>query len=57
MYQTLGPPFNSQPFDPAAVNVTEVGNATLTFTAAGAGTLQYSVNGVQVNKAIVKQPF
>jgi hypothetical protein len=34
-----------------------VGDATLTFTAAGAGTLQYTVNGIQVTKAIVKQPF
>ena len=57
LYQTVGPAFNSSPFDPAAVGVTNVGDATLTFTAAGAGTLQYTVNGIQVTKAIVKQPF
>lgn len=57
LYQTSGPPFNASPFDPNAINVTNVGTATLTFSAAGAGTLQYTVNGVQVSKAIVRQAF
>jgi|GEM_PF-4786070 len=57
LYQTVGPAFNSQPFDPSAVGITNVGAATITFSAAGAGTLQYMANGIQVNKAIVKQLF
>jgi hypothetical protein len=57
LYQTVGPAFNSSPFDPSAVGVSNVGDATLTFTAAGIGTLLYTVNGIQVSKAIVKQSF
>jgi hypothetical protein len=57
LYQTSGPPFSASPFNPSEVSVNNVGNATLTFTGAATGTLQYSVNGTQVTKQIAKQPF
>ena len=46
LVQTRGPPFNAQPFDPAAVTRTEVGSGTLTFTDANNGTLAYTISGV-----------
>ena len=57
LYQTTGPTFNSSPFDPTQINVSNVGTATLTFSGVGAGSLQYTVNGVSVTKSIVRQAF
>jgi hypothetical protein len=37
--------------------VTQVGNATITFTDANNGTFAYSVNGVFGTKVITRQPF
>jgi cytochrome c553 len=55
-YRVTGPAFNGV-FDPARVNVVQVGNAQLNFTDAGHGTLSFSVNGTVVVKQISRQPF
>ena len=47
----------TQPFDVPSVLPTEVGTATLLFNGANNATLTYSVDGVQVSKAIERQPF
>jgi hypothetical protein len=57
LYRTDGPPFTAVPFDPRSVNVTKIGTASLTFTGASAGTLEYSLSGVRVTKSIVRQVF
>ncbi|MGE0355886.1 MAG: hypothetical protein AB7P08_03125 [Burkholderiales bacterium] len=56
LYQTTGPWFGG-PFNPANVTVQEVGSVTLTFTAADAGTLSYTIGGTPVVKAIERQHF
>lgn len=55
IYRTTGSPFNA--FDPSKVAVTQVGNATLTFTDANNGSFQYTVNGVSQAKAITRQIY
>ena len=57
LYQTTGPPFNVQPFDPSKVVATAVGNATFTFTDGNDGTFAYTVNGESQSKAITRQIF
>jgi hypothetical protein len=58
LYLTNGPAFNAQPFTPiTAANLTKVGTMTLAFSAPGAGTLTYTVNGTSVTKAIEKQVY
>ena len=54
LYRTAGKPANA-PF--TTIGVFEVGTATLLFTDSSHGNLTYSVNGVQVTKAIERQPF
>ena len=55
MYQTTGPWLGTF-FNPSAVGVRQVGTATLT-TYVESGTLTYSVDGVSVTKALVRQTF
>ena len=57
LYQTTGPAFNAVPFDPSQVGYTQVGNGTLTFNSATAGTFAYTVNGVTQAKTITLQAF
>jgi YVTN family beta-propeller protein len=57
LYRTIGPPWNAQPWNPAMVALTPVGNATLAFSDAGSGTFSYTVNGVTQSKAITRQVF
>ena len=57
LYQTIGPPFNSVPFDPTKVVATAVGTVTLTFTDGNTGTFDYTVNGEEQTKAITRQVF
>ena len=58
LYRTTGPVFNAVPFTPiTGANVTRVGTMTLAFSGSNAGTLSYSVNGVNVTKSIQKQVF
>ncbi len=57
LYETRGPAFNAVPFDPAMVQVIEVGDGTLTFTDTNNGTFRYTVNGVTQTKTLVRQVF
>jgi hypothetical protein len=55
--RTSGPPFNAVPFNPSAVQVTTVGNVTLTFQDGNTATFAYTVNGVSQTKTITRQVF
>jgi cytochrome c553 len=57
LYRVTGPAFNIATFDPAAVDVRQVGAATLTFADRDNGTFAFSVDGTPVAKAITRQPF
>lgn len=58
VFQTTGTSFSVTPFVPLqASNVTTVGTATFAFSNVRAGTLTYTVNGVQVVKQITRQPL
>jgi hypothetical protein len=52
-----GPPFNAEPFDPALVVETIVGNATVTFADGDSATLAYTIGDVQQVKPIIRQVF
>ena len=58
LYRTAGPAFNAVPFTPiGAGNITQVGTMRLRFTNGENGTLEYSVDGANVTKAITRQVF
>lgn len=57
LYRVTGPAFTAPTFDPAAVNVRQVGAATLTFAGRDNGTFAFSVDGTPVTKSITRQPF
>lgn len=57
LYRVTGPRFNGATFDPAAVNVREVGSATLTFADRDHATFAFSADGTAVTKTITRQPF
>lgn len=57
MYRTTGPAFNSAPFNPALIGVTQVGSATFDFADANTGTFAYTVNGISQSKPITRQIF
>jgi probable HAF family extracellular repeat protein len=57
LYESNGPPFSAEPFDPSRVTRTPVGTGTLTFASDRRGTFAYTVNGVSATKAIVPQAF
>ena len=58
LYRTTGPAFNAVPFTPiGAGNITEVGTMRLRFSSGETGTLDYSVDGASVTKAIERQVF
>jgi len=57
LHETAGPYLGDATFDPQAVGIRTVGNATLQFGAVEAGVLSYSVDGAQVAKAIERQTF
>jgi hypothetical protein len=54
LYETEGPWFGG-PFNPGAVSVRRVGNATFRFDAASLAAFSYSVDGVAVNKTLTRQ--
>ena len=56
LHRTTGPAFSAA-FDPSRVTYTQVGSATFTFTDANTGTLDATVNGVKVTKAISRLVF
>ncbi len=56
MYQVTGPWFGTSTFNPTLVSVRPAGNVT--FTAfLNAATLTYAIDGVSVNKNVVRQTF
>jgi len=57
MYSTTGPYFGAGTFDSSKVTATQVGTMTVNFVSGYAGSLQYVVNGVTVNKTVVRQTF
>jgi hypothetical protein len=58
LYRTTGPAFNANPFTPiGAANLSKVGTMTVSFVDVNGGTLRYTVNGVEVGKAIQRQVF
>jgi hypothetical protein len=57
LFETTGPVFSAPVFNPANVNVREVGRATFEFTPPNAGRLTYSVDGVTVNKQVERQTW
>jgi len=56
LFAVAAPAYNGA-FDPNNVGNQAVGTATLTFSDASHGTLNYTVNGVSGTKPIVRQPF
>jgi hypothetical protein len=57
MFSTTGPYFGAGSFNASSVGVTTVGNMSANFSSPYAGTLQYTVNGIAVTKAIIRQGF
>ena len=57
LYSTTGPWFGNTVFDPSLVKVTEVGNATITFSNTNNAVITYTLNGVSVTKYITRQLF
>lgn len=57
LYRTTGPAFSANPWNPAAVTVTQVGTATLTFADGNRATFAYTVNAVSQTKQITRQIF
>ena len=56
LYRTTGPAFGPT-FDPALIQVFEVGSVALSFTDANNGVLSYTVDGVSGTKTITRQLF
>ncbi len=56
LYTTSGPHF-AQAFDPAKVELKEVGTMTLTFSDVNNGSFTWTVNGVTGTKVITRQPY
>ena len=57
LYRTSGPYFGAGSWPANSVQVTQVGTLTFTAPQANAATLTYSVDGVTVNKSIVRQTW
>jgi len=55
--RTTGPAFDAAPWNPSAVNVTQVGTATLTFANGNHATFAYTVNGISRAKQITREIF
>jgi hypothetical protein len=56
LYTTTGPAYNTGTFDPAKVQATQVGSATVKFNG-DTGTFTSTVNGVTQEKTISRLPF
>jgi len=57
LYETTGPVFSAAVFNPIAVNARLVGTAQFTYTPPLAGTLAYTVDGVQVTKQVRRETW
>ncbi len=56
LYSTTGTYYGTSPFNPN-IGVNTVGTMSVNFVSGYAGSLQYVINGVTVNKTIVRQSF
>jgi alpha-tubulin suppressor-like RCC1 family protein len=57
LYRTRGPAFTGAAFDPTKMQVTPAGSIEATFTDASNGSIRYSVDGLEGDKAIARQAF
>ncbi|QJR11377.1 hypothetical protein DSM104443_02452 [Usitatibacter rugosus] len=57
IYRARGNPFNTLPWNTGSIQVTEVGQVTLSFSDADHGTFAYTLDGVSQTKAITRQEF
>jgi hypothetical protein len=57
LYRAAGPPFGANPWSPSAVSLAPVGTMAIAFTGAETATLDYTVDGIAVSKAITRQRF
>ena len=55
LYRVTGPAFNASPWTPTTP--AQVGQMTFNFSSGNAGTLTYTVNGIQVTKSIQREVF
>ncbi len=55
VYVTTGPYYGANTFDPAAVTIRQAGTMTFTSLSVNTGRLQYSVDGVAVDKQVQRQ--
>lgn len=55
IYRVNGPLITA--FDPSKVNVRTVGTATITFSDRDNGVLSFTIDGTQVTRTIMRQPF
>jgi hypothetical protein len=55
LYRTTGPAFSATPWNPAGVDVTDVGSVTIAFGDPDNGTFTYTVGGVTQSRAITRQ--
>lgn len=57
LFRTTGPPFDTMPFDPARLGLTQVGTVSFAFSDANNGRFSYTFGGVSQSKPIVRQVF
>ena len=57
LYRTTGPAYSANPWNPAGVDVTEVGTATFAFADSANGTFTYTVGGITQTKPITRQVY
>ncbi len=57
LYTTRGPAFNASPWDPTAVDRSEAGTGTLTFTDANTGTFNYVIGATNQTRNITREVF
>ena len=57
LYATTGTPFSTNPFNPGATTVAQVGTITFVGRADGTATVSYTASGSTVNKTVVRQTW
>jgi len=57
LYATTGTPFSTNPFNPGATTVAQVGTITFVGKADGTATVSYTASGSTVNKTVARQTW
>jgi hypothetical protein len=57
LYRLTGPSYRDAVFDPSKVRVAKAGTGTLRFLENGNATFSVAVNGINLTKSIVRQPY